>query len=259
MTFSDAQLQDWLQAAFWPFVRIGGVMMTAPVIGERFAPARVRLIVALVLLMAILPVLPARPAIPVFSSAWWMAGVEELGLGVLIGFLLRLVFEAMMLAGEVIGYGMGLGFARLADPVHGTDAPVLGSLLRLLAMLVFLTLGGHLQLIQMLAGSFRVAPAGAAVLHPQMFESTAELGKILFSGALAVALPIAAAMLVVNIAFGVMNRSAPTLNAVSVGFPISLLAGMVLLGVDLRPMLGHFRSLLDTGWSALGALIDAAH
>lgn len=257
MELADTQLQTWLQGALWPLVRITAVMMSAPVFGERYAPARIRLGLSLALLVVLLPVLPPRPVLPAFGAQWWLAGIGEMVFGLAIGFSLRLVFEAMVLAGELISLGMGLGFARMADPVRGTDSPVVGSFMRVLAMLLFLALGGHLRLISALADSFTVAPVGAALLQASMFKTLALLGSVIFAGGVAIALPIAAAMLIVNLGFGVMNRSAPTLNATSVGFPISLFAGLVLLGAALVPMLSRFSALLDEAWLRLDALIHA--
>jgi len=254
---TDAQLQLWLQSAFWPFVRISGLLMSAPLIGERYAPVRVRIGLGILLLILLLPGMPTANVLAPFSAAWWFAGIGELAIGILMGFLLRLAFEAMMLAGELIGFGMGLGFARLADPVHGTDAPALGLFLRTLSMLLFLSLGGHLRLIEALAASFQTMPGGSVALTGELFHSAALMGRVVFDGALAIALPLIAAMLLVNLAFGVMSRSTPTLNATAVGFPISLFAGMVLLGVTIAPMLGHFQEVLNRLWRAIEALIQS--
>lgn len=255
MDISDAQLQAWVQGALLPLARIGGLLISAPVLGDKSAPARVRLMLALALAMILAPLLPATPPLAAFSAVWWLRIAQETLLGIMLGFVLKLVFEAVVLGGELIGSSMGLGFARMADPVRGTDAPVIGQFLHLIAMLLFLTLDGHLRLIELLATSFSVAPDAGAVLGARRFEAMANGGAAMFGAAVSLALPTMAALLLVNLAFGVMSRSAPTLNGLSVGFPLSLAAGMLLLRIDLPSLRQVFVHQLDQAWVFMAGMI----
>lgn len=259
MHFSEAQLQVWLQGVLWPLIRISGLMMTAPVFGGHGAPGRVRLLFVVALTLVLAPVLPPVAPLPAFGAAWWLRGAEELLLGIALGFILQITFETVILAGEMIGYGMGLGFAHLNDPVRGADAPVVGEFMNLLVMLLFLSAGGHLRLIQLLAESFQAAPDPAPLLSAQSFRAIAEFGLSLFSGALSVALPLVGALLIVNIAFGFMSRAAPTLNAQSVGFPISIIAGLILLRADLPVLFTGIDVQLREAWDFLGRWLAVAH
>ncbi len=255
MEFSDAQVQAWIQLYTWPMVRISGVMMSAPLFGDGVASARVRLMLALALTVLVAPLVPAQPPVPSFTAAWWLRTADELLLGVIIGFVLKIVFEAVVLGGEYVGNGMGIGFAQLADPVHGAAAPVVGQFLQINAILLFLAFGGHLRLLQTLADSFQTMPVASEALTGRSAYALADLGAQVFTGALSVALPTVGALLLVNIAFGVMSRSAPTLNALSVGFPLSIVCGLILLGMNL-PQLGDVLSgLLDQAFAVIAALI----
>ena len=257
MDISDAQLQTWVQAALFPLARVGGLLMSAPVLGDASAPARVRLMLALALTMVLVPVIPATPTLAAFTADWWLRTVQELLLGVMLGFVLKLAFEAVVLGGELIGNSMGLGFARMADPIRGTDVPVIGNFLHLMTVLLFVALGGHLRLIELLATSFQTAPSAAPLLGSLSFDALARLGSGVFAGAVSLALPTMTALLLVNLAFGVMSRSAPALNGMSVGFPLSLIAGLVLLRVDLPNLQPAFTRLLDDTWRGLAALLGA--
>ena len=254
MEISDAQLQAWLQAGLFPLARIGGVFMSAPVLGDRSAPARVRLMLALALTLIVMPLMPEQPPLRAFSADWWLRMLTEVLLGVMMGFVLKLVFEAVVLGGELIGNSMGLGFARMADPLRGTDVPVVGQFLHLMAALLFIALGGHLQLIELLVGSFKAVPDAGAALQASHFKSMAELGITMFSGAVLLALPMLAALLLVNLAFGVMSRSAPTLNGMSVGFPLALAVGLVLLRVDLPSLRQVFTQQLQQAWTTIALI-----
>lgn len=248
MDISDAQLQAWIQATLFPLARIGGVLISAPVIGDKSSPGRVRLMFALVLTMIVVPLLPDMPVLPAFTAAWWLRMAQETLLGIMLGFVLKLVFEAVVLGGELIGNSMGLGFARMADPIRGADVPVIGNFLRLLATLLFLALDGHLRLIELLTTSFKVAPDASVLLGPRSFQTMAESGVTMFAAGLSLALPTMSALLLVNLAFGVMSRSAPTLNGLSVGFPLSLAAGLVLMQIDLPSLRLVFGAQLEQAW-----------
>jgi flagellar biosynthetic protein FliR len=205
------------------------LVMTAPLLNAQAVPPRVRLIFSIVLTAVIAPLLPRLPPMALFGSDWWLTILHESIVGIALGLALQLVFEAAMLAGELVSYGMGLGFAQLVDPLHGAAAPMLGQFYQVCAMLLFLSLGGLLQVVQLLADSFRLAPVGGTVLEASSFLALAQFGGLCFSGALRIALPAVMALLLVNLGFGAMNRSAPALNAMSLGFPLALIAGLLAL------------------------------
>lgn len=254
MTFTDTQLIAWLEAWFWPMVRIGGVLATAPVLGGRVVPVRIRVVLMLLLTLVIAPLLPAAPYLETFKAGWWLEVGQQLLIGIAMGFVLMVVFEAVVLAGELISYGMGLSFAQLVDPLRGAGTPVVGQLLMVMATLLFLSVGGHLRLIEALAASFRTLPVGGAGLDAEALSMLARWGANLFVGGVQIALPVMIALLLVNLAFGVMSRSAPALSALSVGFPIALGAGLVLLGYSLPTLAAVLDHLLDQAFTLIGEL-----
>ncbi|TXG98055.1 MAG: flagellar biosynthetic protein FliR [Nevskiaceae bacterium] len=254
MHLTDVELLGWLQRYFWTFTRISGVLMTAPVIGARMAPARVRLMLALTLTLMLAPLLPAAPVLELFGAAWWLVTAQQLLIGVAIGFVLQLVFEAVTLGGELMSASMGLSFAQMVDPVRGNSSTVIGQILTLLVSLLFLALQGHLALIQTLADSFHTLPVGESL-------ATARIGDLvrwsamMFSGGLRIALPVMIALLLVNMAYGVMSRATPSLNMQSVGFPISLVAGLLLLQYSLPGLQAVFTDLFNDAWPLIASLL----
>ncbi len=255
MTFTDAQLIAWLQAWFWPMVRIGGVLATAPVLGGRVVPLRIRVVLMVLLTLVLAPLLPAPPLLETFKAEWWLQVGRQLLIGVAMGFVLMVVFEAVVLAGELISYGMGLSFAQLVDPLRGAGTPVVGQLLMVMATLLFLSVGGHLRLIEALAASFQSMPVGGHGLDADAFSMLARWGANLFVGGVQIALPVMIALLLVNLAFGVMSRSAPALSALSVGFPIALAAGLVLLSYSLPTLAAVLDHLLDLAFALIAELL----
>jgi flagellar biosynthetic protein FliR len=259
MEINEEMMRGLVQVYLWPFLRIGALLLAAPVFNAQGVAPRARLMVALGLTVVLAPLLPKTPTMAPFSAAWWLSLGCELAIGISIGFMLQLVFEGVMLAGELISYGMGLGFAQLADPLHGAPAPMLGQFYQICAMLLFLSLGGHLRIVELLNDSFRAAPPGAAVLAPGSFYAVAQLGGLCFAGALRIALPAVIALLLVNLSFGVMNRSAPALNALSLGFPLSLIVGLVALRFALPQLQSVLTDLLDQAWGYAGNWIAGLH
>jgi len=224
-----AEIASWVGSFIWPLVRIGAMAMTAPLYSARSVPARVRLGLALGVTMVVAPLLPAAPAVDPFSAAALMILVQQLIIGVAMGFALQLVFSAVVTGGHVVAMQMGLGFASLVDPQNGTQVPVVSQVYLMMMTLVFLALNGHLALIDVLVESFRTMPISTTGLAPQGLWQVVAWGSQLFAGAVSLALPAIASLLIVNLAFGVMTRAAPQLNIFAIGFPLTMLFGFVVM------------------------------
>jgi flagellar biosynthetic protein FliR len=222
----------------WPFFRIAGVMMVAPIFGARLVPKRVRLALAVATTVVVSPMLP--PAQPFeLSLATGLVVAQAVLIGAAIGFCLQMIFDALIVAGQTIAMSMGLGMATMVDPQRGVSVPVISQFFVILGTLIFLSLGGHLATLRLLSDSFTVLPVGHSLSTNGLFM-VATLGGQLFAGALRIALPAATALLIANIAFGIMSRAAPTLNLFAVGLPAGLLIGFLLLLLNI----GHLSALL---------------
>jgi flagellar biosynthetic protein FliR len=222
----------------WPFFRIAGVMMVAPIFGARLVPKRVRLALAVATTVVVGPMLPPTRAFDL-SLATGLVVAQELVIGVAIGFCLQTIFDALIVAGQTIAMSMGLGMATMVDPQRGISVPVISQFFVILGTLIFLSLGGHLATLRFLSDSFTLLPVGNG-LSANGFYMVANWGGQLFAGALRIALPAATALLIANIAFGIMSRAAPTLNLFAVGLPAGLLIGFLLLLLNI----GHLSALL---------------
>lgn len=254
MEFTLLQQLPVLLDYLWPMFRVGAFLMVLPAIGNDFvpAPARVLLLMSVTILLA--PLVGAPPQVELFSATGVLAIVREVAIGLIMGFVLKLILDAVTLGGQSIAMSMGLGFAVFIDSTRGVNVPVLGQFLLLLATLMFLALDGHLQAIALLAGSFDVLPIGLGGSVSELAGRLVAFSSIVFSGAVAVALPAVTALLVVNIAFGVMSRAAPTLNLFAVGFPVSLLFGLIALCLGMDGFTHVLQGLFKEAFSALVAL-----
>jgi flagellar biosynthesis protein FliR len=253
ITLQAGQLQSLLTQVFWPFVRIGACFMVAPIFSAQFVPARIRVLLAIALALLVAPLVPA-PAIEPFSAAGLLVTVQQVIIGVALGFCIQILFDAVTMGGQLLANSMGLSFAFNIDPMHGASTPAVGQFYSLLVTLTFLALNGHLALIQTLVDGFRTLPVGTAGLGPDGLWTIVSWGTQIFSGALAVALPGVTALLIVNIAFGVVSRAAPTLNLFSVGFPVSLISGLIIVLFGLSSVQSSFTRLLEEGLSLIRGL-----
>ncbi|MFZ4478405.1 MAG: flagellar biosynthetic protein FliR [Rhodoferax sp.] len=229
LSVTSDQLNLWLVTFLWPFVRMMALVGTAPVFGESAVPRTVKVAIAALLALVITPTLAAMPAIPrVSASGLWIL-IQQILIGAAMGFSMRLVFAAVQVAGEYVGLQMGLSFASFFDPTSGGNTMVLSRLLNVLAVLIFLALNGHLTLIRILAESFQTLPIADAPLARAGWFRLVSAGAQVISDGLMLALPLIAALLSLNLAMGILNRVSPQFSIFSVGFPITLLAGLGLL------------------------------
>jgi flagellar biosynthesis protein FliR len=254
ITLTTGQLETWIAQVFWPFVRVGSCFMVAPVFGAQFVPARIRIVLAGAVALLIAPLVPSPAAVTPFSAAGFVITGQQALIGVALGFCMQMVFDAVTLGGQLLANSMGLSFAFNVDPMHGAQTPVVGQFYTVLVTLTFLALNGHLRLIETLVEGFHSLPVGTSGLGPQGLWSVVEWGATLFSGALSVALPGVTALLIVNVAFGIMSRAAPTLNLFAVGLPVSLVFGLVIILAGLPTVQSGFVQLLQQAFALLRAL-----
>lgn len=250
MNFSGSELVAMVGQYMWVFARIGGMVAVAPIFGTRTVPARVKIILTLIISLAVVPMLGEGPGIDPLSFAGLLVLIQEILIGAFIGFSVSLVFDALITGGQIIAQLMGLGFASMMDPQNGVSVPVVGQFYTVMATLIFLAINGHLLLIEMIVSSFQSLPIGVG-LSRESFMGLALWGKWVFIGAIMVALPSIVALLIVNIAFGVMTRAAPQLNIFAVGFPITILFGFLVMVLTLPNFVDKFYQLLDELFSFL--------
>ena len=255
---TEAQLDAWIAAYFWPFARIGACFMVAPIFGARFVPIRVRLVLALAVTVIAAPLIPALPPVPVFSIGGIVVTIQQMLIGIALGFMLQLIFDAIGLGGQLIANSMGLSFAFNVDPMRGASTPALGQFYLLLTTMTFVALDGHLALIELLVRGFQTLPPGEEGIGRDGLWLVMGFASRMFEGALSVALPGMTALLVVNLAFGVMSRAAPTLNLFGVGFPIMLVFGLAILVAGLPMVQTTFATLMGDAFAALRLLQRSA-
>jgi flagellar biosynthetic protein FliR len=244
ITFTGEQLNAWITLLFFPLSRVLAFFAVAPIFTNIGLPVRIRLLTGIAVTLGILPLIPTPPAIDINSGAGLWVIAREMSIGIAMGFAMRIVFAVLIMAGEQIGFQMGLGFAVFYDPQSSSQSPVIAQFLSLITTLMFLAINGHLMLISTMAQSFQAIPIGLQMLPADSWMALVLFGSKIFSAGLLFALPVTIAMLVTNLALGVLTKAAPQLNLFAIGFPITLTAGFVIISLSLSyfapPMLNLF-------------------
>jgi flagellar biosynthetic protein FliR len=245
LAISEAQLHQWLADLLFPFMRVAALFTAAPVFSLRQFPKRARILLAVVITWLIQPLIPSSPVVPSFGPESFLIALQQIAIGAAMGFLLQMVFQALIFGGQIVAFKMGLGFAFMMDPQNGVQVPVVAQFYLLLATLAFVAANGHLLLLGVLADSFQVLPVGVEGIDRDALYHIVAWASELFMAGLLMALPMIVTLLLVNIGMGVVGRAAPQLNIFAVGFPITLLVGLVLIWVSLPDVLAAFTDLMN--------------
>jgi flagellar biosynthetic protein FliR len=200
--------------------------------------------------MVIVPLLPDMPAVDSLSLATVLITLQQLVIGVLLGFSLQMLLQIFVIAGQIIAMNMGLGFASMVDPSNGISVPVVSQIYLIMVTLLFVVTNGHLVVIEVLVNSFTTIPVGHSLPTANIWQMLM-WGSWMFTSALLLSLPLMTALLIVNITFGIMTRAAPQLNIFALGFPMSLLLGLFALWISVSGFLPQYDGLSEQAFLML--------
>lgn len=245
ITFSEAQLVAWISPILWPFLRVLALFTALPIISMRAVPMRARVALAFLIAVAAQPTLAGQPIIGIDSPQAAGAVVQQVGIGLAMGFAVRLVFAAVELAGELVGLQMGLNFAAFFDPASNAQVSAVSRFLGTISMLLFIVVNGHLMVLMAVIRSFEVFPADGNFLDTLSRLQLHTVGRELFASALWIALPMIGLLLFVNLTLGIVSRVAPQMNVFAVGFPVTLVMGLIGIAATLPLMDQPLMALME--------------
>ncbi|WP_292976905.1 flagellar biosynthetic protein FliR [Nitrosomonas sp.] len=256
LNITTEQLNSWLTIFIWPLVRILALMTAAPLLGSSNIPVQVKLGLSVLLAILIAPLLPSLPQMDPGSGTGLIVLLQQVIIGLAMGFSMRIIFTAVEMAGEITGLQMGLGFATFFDPQQSGQVQLVGRFYGLLATLLFLAIDGHLQIIGILAHSFTTLPVGTDGMDVVSFTALVNWGAKIFTFGLHLALPVLAALLITNLALGILTRAAPQLNIFAVGFPLTLGIGLLVMSWALPYFTPVLTQLLGESFSIMRSLVN---
>lgn len=238
-------------------LRIGAFLMAAPFFGSRMVALQVRIVFGVALTVFVFGQVPPPPIEALTGPALPVLMVREIGLGLAAGLVLTILFAAVAVAGDKIASTSGLSFAAQVDPTSGGQTPVVSQIFVLFMTMLFLAMNGHLVAIGLVIESYRLIPVGAPIPAAALIEAGLAAAGAMFAAAATIMLPITAILLMVNLAIGVITKSAPQLNLFSFGFPITLMAVFFLLFLSAWPLSRAFGDLIGESLAALEGLLAA--
>jgi flagellar biosynthetic protein FliR len=251
ITLTSADLNTWLTSFLWPLARILALLAAAPLLGNAAIPARVKIGLGVCLTLIVSPALGPLPKVEPGSMEGLLILGQQIVIGLAMGFAMRIVFSAVEMAGEIAGLQMGLGFATFFSPRSDGSTLVVARFVGLLATLIFLAVNGHLLMLSVLTESFSVFPISTEPVSAAGWQTLAHWGARIFEAGLGLALPVVTALLIVNLALGILTRAAPQLNIFAVGFPITLMVGMIALMLSLPYFTPVIEKLITEGMQTM--------
>lgn len=252
---SIAQLYQWIGQYFWPFCRIGAFFMAMPILSTQLVPARIRLGLAVAVTLVVAPMIKPVPMLELLSIESFLIILQQVLIGLVMAFVLQLLFQVFVVGGQIVAMQNGLGFATLVDPVNGVNVASVAQLYLMTVNLLFFALNGHLAVMYLIGSSFERLPVGDVGLPVDNYLEVVRLGSWMFSGAVLVALPSIIALLVVNVAFGVISRVAPQMNIIAVGFPFTMVLGLVIIWLTLSNILPQYEHLSAEAFDYLKEMV----
>ncbi len=254
LLYSD--LMKWINLLILPLIRVGGMMLVAPVFDSGLLPARMRLLICMIVTIPVSSTISNIPKIDIISLNGFFIISQELLIGLSIGFVFLILLQTFVIGSQLIAMQAGLGFASMVDPQSGLTVPLISQLYLIIVTLLFLAFNGHLELIKLISNSFVAFPIGESVFSKNHFWDIILLGSSMFAGAISMALPAIVALLIINISFGILTRSAPQLNIFTIGFPITLVIGLFVVYFLLSNIIPQVEAVLSMGFMTIDAWLS---
>jgi flagellar biosynthetic protein FliR len=246
MELSTAEITGLIGSYMWPFFRITAMLMAAPIFSSNFVNVRSRLMLAVAISLVIIPAIPnLPPAADPLSADGLLIVMHQILIGVCMGLMLQLLFNAFIIGGQIIAMQMGLGFASMVDPQNGTTVPVISQFYLIFVTLVFISLNGHLILIQVISESFVTLPIMNTGLPHTSFRDFVAQASWMYAAGVIIALPAIGSLMMVNLAFGILSRAAPQISPFSIGFPMTIILGFAIMIVTLPNVSSHLIEMSD--------------
>lgn len=216
-------------------VRFSGLIISAPILGSANFPATAKIGLAGLCSVLVTPTIGSlQQALPADAIAFSLLAVGELLIGLIIGFLITLVFAMIQVGGQIMDMLTGFALINVFNPAMESQVPIFGFFFFILAMLYMLVTGGHHLMIRALVASFDEAPLGGFVVHPEILRHLSTMGSSMFLNGLIIAAPVAGAMLLAYLTMGLLGRVVPQIQLFTVGFPVTIAVGLLMVAMVLR-------------------------
>ena len=240
---------------FLATVRVGSFVISSPLFGMRGVPTPIRVVISFILGLAVVS-FTGLPSEDLLSSLNFIFIVlVEIAVGLTAGLIVTIWFSSVALAGEKMATSAGLGYAAQIDPQAGGQTPVVSVILNLFLIVLFVSLDGHLLMLRVFFESFSILPIGSMPPPMVLIGAGIKAAGSMFVAASLIMLPVVGIILMINVAAGIMTRSAPQLNLFSFVFPVTILGAFIILYFSTGTMALAFSDLIFSSIEALEDLM----
>jgi flagellar biosynthetic protein FliR len=250
-----AQYQNQFLLFVLILTRVSGLVASAPVLGLKGAPLQVRIVLAMSLAVLVTPFhWHAASSTPAHLIGLVLLLGQEILLGLALGLSIHVLFTGLHICGQVMGQLSGLALAEVFDPSQEASVPVLSDLMDKVTLAVFVVIGGHRQLMQVLLDTFRWMPPGKTSFGPSLVEALTDVTTLSLTLGVRAAAPALVALLLANLILGLISRTLPQLNVMALGFGINILVMLAVLGATLTAIVWLFQ---DASWDVMETMREA--
>lgn len=234
----------WVPTLMLVIFRVAGIFLTAPLLSNGAIPPVLKGTISVVIGLAV----TARLSSPVAMPPTWQALVFAIGremlVGGVIGYAADLLFVGVNIGGQHISQQMGIGLATVYDPQSQSGAGVLSAMLQMVALAIFLAIGGHRQMLAGFMSTFDTVPLMGFTVDQSLLTVVVKLLTASFEMGVRVAAPVLAALMLASVAMGLIQRTMPQFNILSAGFQIRVIVSLIILAVAVAALV----PLIETGW-----------
>jgi len=241
------------------FMRVGGILIMMPIFGEQVVPNRVKAALSVVVAILVYPLLhlSTPPSLAESTLQLLLALGGEVLIGVVMGFVARVVFAAVQTAGELMGVQMGVAMANVIDPISSTQVSILSEFLYLVALLVFVTVDGHHLFLGAITESYHLIPPLGGIFGVDAARELVLLTQSVLVTGFRLAAPVIAVVIFVNVGLGLIARTVPQVNVFIVGFPLQVFVGLLFLGLAMPVMVALMTNEIGDMWGEMKRLLMA--
>lgn len=244
LTFNSFQLITIISSFFWPLVRILSFFATVPVFNDQHINTKTKIVLSILISWIIFPFLP-KVNIELFSCIGFLLLLEQILIGIILGFTCQFLFATINFSGELIGLQMGLSFATFFNANNNIGVSIISRLLNILMLSLFLSINAHFYLISILINSFYSIPINIFFLKNNIFVILLKFSSNIFLNSIMLILPIIIFLLLSNLIMSILNRLSPQMSIFSIGFPLNLLVGIITLYYLVSISFPIFNNLLN--------------
>jgi flagellar biosynthetic protein FliR len=235
----EISLTGFIESVLVIGLRVSGLMLFAPFFGSAVIPPRVKVILVIAITAALYPVYASR--LPVLQISHWPVLVaSEVVVGMAMGLATNVVFEAVLVAGQVLSMQMGYSLVNILDPNTQVESTVVALFHQTLAMLIFLALDVHHWILRAVAHSFEYLPPGSVTLSPQFLQAALHEGAVVLALGIQIAAPVLSATLLADLVLGLLGKASPQMPLMLLGPAVKSMLGVLVLGATVKFWPGLF-------------------